>query len=204
MNARRVVVVGDTLLDRDVVGQVDRLCPDAPVPVFDQQDEYLRPGGAGLAAVLAASGGRPVTLVTALADDDAGRRLRRLLADAGVDVVDLSLRGPTPEKVRVWAAGRSLLRVDRGGPPTDASVGPCRATVPGHGARRGRRRGDGGGAGRRLRTGGGGGAGRSAGTDRRSGGAASRVGPPSPGPGAGRRRVPGDAQPGRGGPLLPR
>ena len=94
MIARRVVVVGDTLLDRDVVGQVDRLCPDAPVPVFDQQDEYLRPGGAGLAAVLAASGGRPVTLVTALADDDAGRRLRRLLADAGVDVVDLGLRGP--------------------------------------------------------------------------------------------------------------
>lgn len=130
MTSRRVVVVGDTLLDRDVVGQVERLCPDAPVPVFDQQDEYLRPGGAGLAAVLAASGGRRVTLVTALADDDAGRRLRRLLADAGVDVVDLGLRGPTPEKVRVWAAGRSLLRVDRGGPPAEASVGPCPATVP--------------------------------------------------------------------------
>ena len=44
--------VGDTLLDRDVEGVVNRLCPDAPVPVLDETAHVDRPGGAGLAAVL--------------------------------------------------------------------------------------------------------------------------------------------------------
>ncbi len=110
----RLVVVGDALLDRDLVGTVDRLCPDAPVPVVDEPEEVSRPGGAGLAALLAARDGRDVVLVTALSQDAAGRELAALLAREGVEVVDLGLDGPTPEKVRVRAAGRSLLRLDRG------------------------------------------------------------------------------------------
>src|SRR5689334_17979779 len=47
-----VVVVGDVLLDLDVHGTVERLCPDAPVPVLDVTGEVARPGGAGLAAAL--------------------------------------------------------------------------------------------------------------------------------------------------------
>ncbi|MCW2779234.1 MAG: putative phosphoheptose isomerase with phosphosugar-binding domain match, partial [Frankiales bacterium] len=112
-----LVVVGDALLDRDLVGTVDRLCPDAPVPVVDEPVQVSRPGGAGLAALLAASDGRDVVLVTALAQDDAGRELAQLLADSGVRVVDLGLDGRTPEKVRVRSDGRSLLRLDRGGTP---------------------------------------------------------------------------------------
>jgi rfaE bifunctional protein nucleotidyltransferase chain/domain len=54
-------------------------------------------------------------LVTALAKDPAGGELATLLADAGVDVVDVGLDGPTPEKVRVCADGRPLLRIDYGG-----------------------------------------------------------------------------------------
>ena len=111
-----VVVVGDALLDRDLDGSVERLCPDAPVPVVDDPTEQVRPGGAALAAVLAAGDGADVTLVTALADDAAGRLLRSLLAGAGVTVLDMGLAGSTPEKVRVRTAGRSLLRIDRGGP----------------------------------------------------------------------------------------
>ena len=42
-----IVVVGDALLDRDIHGSVDRLSPDAPVPVFDYEAEVLRAGGAG-------------------------------------------------------------------------------------------------------------------------------------------------------------
>ena len=49
-----LVVVGDALLDRDLTGTVDRLCPDAPVPVVDSPVDVPRPGGAGLAALLAA------------------------------------------------------------------------------------------------------------------------------------------------------
>ena len=110
-----LVVVGDALLDRDLTGTVDRLCPDAPVPVVDSPTDVPRPGGAGLAALLSAADGRDVVLVTALAQDAPGSELAALLSAAGVRVVDLGLEGATPEKVRVRAAGRSLLRLDRGG-----------------------------------------------------------------------------------------
>jgi D-beta-D-heptose 7-phosphate kinase/D-beta-D-heptose 1-phosphate adenosyltransferase len=114
------VVVGDALLDRDVDGRVERICPEAPVPVVEQECLVARPGGAGLAAALAAADGCEVVLVTALADDAGGRELRALLNMAGVEVIDLGLLGPTPEKVRVRADGRLLVRVDRGGVPGGA------------------------------------------------------------------------------------
>jgi rfaE bifunctional protein nucleotidyltransferase chain/domain/rfaE bifunctional protein kinase chain/domain len=110
-----LVVVGDALLDRDIAGSVERLSPDAPVPVVDQASDVARPGGAGLAASLAAEGA-DVVLVTALGADEPGAELEALLSASGVDVVDLGLHGPTPEKVRVKAGDRSLLRLDRGGP----------------------------------------------------------------------------------------
>ncbi|MGC4869823.1 PfkB family carbohydrate kinase [Micromonospora sp. DT53] len=110
-----VVVLGDTLLDRDVEGVVNRLCPDSPVPVLDETTATDRPGGAGLAAVFAAAQGAEVVLVTALADDAGGARLSALLSAAGVQVYPLALAGATPEKIRLRARGRVLLRHDRGG-----------------------------------------------------------------------------------------
>jgi D-beta-D-heptose 7-phosphate kinase / D-beta-D-heptose 1-phosphate adenosyltransferase len=110
-----LVVVGDALLDRDVDGSVGRLCPDAPAPVLDEESTVDRPGGAGLAAALAARSGREVILITALADDAGGTRLSRLLAEAGVSVHAVPKSGATTEKVRLRAGGRVLLRLDRGG-----------------------------------------------------------------------------------------
>ena len=110
-----LVVIGDALLDRDVDGTAERLAPDAPVPVLDERSVAARPGGAALAAALAAADGCDVTLVTALSDDEAGVELARLLARSGVEVVDLGLDGGTPEKVRLTSGGRPLLRLDRGG-----------------------------------------------------------------------------------------
>ncbi|WP_091341375.1 bifunctional heptose 7-phosphate kinase/heptose 1-phosphate adenyltransferase [Micromonospora rhizosphaerae] len=112
-----VVVIGDTLLDRDVEGVVNRLCPDSPVPVLDETTYVDRPGGAGLAAVFAAAQGGEVALVTGLADDAGGARLSSLLAAAGVQLYALPLVGATPEKIRLRARGRVLLRHDRGGSP---------------------------------------------------------------------------------------
>jgi len=123
-----VVVIGDALLDRDVVGRVERLAPDAPVPVLDAQEERLRPGGAALSATLAARDGRTVTLITALGRDSAGDALRAALAEAGVEVVDLGLAGTTPEKIRLRHSGRSLMRVDRGG-STGGLVKPASAAA---------------------------------------------------------------------------
>jgi D-beta-D-heptose 7-phosphate kinase/D-beta-D-heptose 1-phosphate adenosyltransferase len=118
-----LVVVGDALLDRDLEGRAGRLAPDAPVPVVDDPAERRRPGGAALAATLAARlDGRAVVLVTALAADEAGAALRELLQLAGVEVVDLGLAGNTPEKIRVRADGHSLVRLDRATRP--GRVGP--------------------------------------------------------------------------------
>jgi D-beta-D-heptose 7-phosphate kinase/D-beta-D-heptose 1-phosphate adenosyltransferase len=111
----RLVIVGDTLLDRDVDGAVRRICPDAPAPVLDEESTQDRPGGAGLAALLAVGHGHDVVLVTALADDAGGARLNELLTGAGVQVYPLPLPGATPEKVRLRSGGRVLLRLDRGG-----------------------------------------------------------------------------------------
>jgi rfaE bifunctional protein nucleotidyltransferase chain/domain len=100
--------------------------------VVDEQRVRSRPGGAGLAALLAAAGSPPareVTLVTALGADDAGAHLRALLAAAGVQVVDLGLGAPTPEKVRVRADGHPLLRIDRGGQGRAEAVGGCTAAA---------------------------------------------------------------------------
>ena len=70
MTRAPLVVVGDALLDRDLDGRAERLAPDAPVPVVDDPAERRRPGGAALAATLAATlDRRAVVLVTALADD---------------------------------------------------------------------------------------------------------------------------------------
>lgn len=116
-----LVVVGDALLDRDLEGRAERLSPEAPVPVLEDLTQRARPGGAGLAAALATADGREVILITALADDEPGRELARLLDEAGVEVIDLGLAGRTPEKVRVRSDGRTLLRLDRG--DADAPVG---------------------------------------------------------------------------------
>ncbi|MGQ5265282.1 D-glycero-beta-D-manno-heptose 1-phosphate adenylyltransferase [Micromonospora sp. ZYX-F-536] len=122
-----LVVVGDALLDRDVTGAVNRLCPDAPVPVLDETAAIDRPGGAGLAALFAAAQGTEVVLVTALADDAGGARLADLLTAAGVTLYPLRLPGATPEKIRLRADGQTLLRLDRGGAPQAPAEPPAAA-----------------------------------------------------------------------------
>jgi D-beta-D-heptose 7-phosphate kinase / D-beta-D-heptose 1-phosphate adenosyltransferase len=112
---RSLVVIGDALLDRDIDGSVERLAPDAPVPVLDQADSSVRPGGAGLAALLAAREGLEVVLVTALAHDAAAEELRRTIRAEGIELIELTLSGSTPEKVRLRSEGRTLMRLDRGG-----------------------------------------------------------------------------------------
>jgi D-beta-D-heptose 7-phosphate kinase / D-beta-D-heptose 1-phosphate adenosyltransferase len=122
----RLCVIGDALLDLDWDGDVRRVCRDAPAPVVDSPTEHACPGGAALAATLAAGAGADTTLVTALSRDREGRRLARLLARAGVAVVDLGLDGPTPVKLRLRSGGQSLARVDRG---CDPVVPPGRWTA---------------------------------------------------------------------------
>jgi D-beta-D-heptose 7-phosphate kinase / D-beta-D-heptose 1-phosphate adenosyltransferase len=114
MTAASVVVIGDVLLDRDVYGRTERLCPDAPVPVVDVEAERDSAGGAGLTALLCAASGVQVTVVAPIADDPGGDRLRSLLSP-DVDLRPLGHAGGTRRKTRVRTAGQSLLRLDDGG-----------------------------------------------------------------------------------------
>lgn len=110
-----IVVVGDVILDVDVLTHADRLSPDAPAPVLDEVERVYRPGGAALAALLAARSGRGgrVVLVAPIADDDAGRRIRELL-HGRVEVLDLECDGVTPVKTRLRAHGQTVARLDSG------------------------------------------------------------------------------------------
>jgi D-beta-D-heptose 7-phosphate kinase / D-beta-D-heptose 1-phosphate adenosyltransferase len=110
-----LVVVGDSLLDVDLVGRAGRLSPDAPVPVLDDLVELARPGGAGLAALLAARSGTEVVLLTAWSDDEAGELMTSLLEPA-VSLCRVP-GGSTPVKRRVRAGGQSLVRLDSGSTP---------------------------------------------------------------------------------------
>jgi D-beta-D-heptose 7-phosphate kinase / D-beta-D-heptose 1-phosphate adenosyltransferase len=113
--ARRgpLVVLGDSMLDIDIEGEASRLSPEAPVPVVDVARQRRRPGGAGLAALLAARCGQEVILITAVGADDLGDALLGLLADH-VDVRSLPLDGSTVCKCRVAAGDVPMLRVDSG------------------------------------------------------------------------------------------
>lgn len=121
MNRPAVVVVGDVVLDADVEGTVERLAPDAPVPVLDVAATRESPGGAGLAALLCAAAGARVTLVAPVAEDEWGDRLATLLTEH-VELVRLGHDGATRRKTRLRSQNQSLVRVDDGGPGTPQHV----------------------------------------------------------------------------------
>ena len=117
-----LVVVGDALLDVDLVGTASRLTPDAPVPVVEDVETRERPGGAALAAVIAAaSTTREVVLVAPIDTDDGARRLTALL-EGRVRLVPIPASGGTAVKQRVRVGDHSVVRLDTGSPVT--TLGP--------------------------------------------------------------------------------
>src|SRR6185437_10013821 len=123
MTARRgLVVLGDALLDRDLDGAVRRLCPDTPAPVVDEPRVRARPGGAALAAHLAALAGHQVTLVCPLGDDPEGEQIRELI-HPDVRLAGLPWQEAIAQKTRVRADGRTLLRIDHPARPYTGEPG---------------------------------------------------------------------------------
>jgi len=109
----RTLVVGDTMLDRYWVGDVNRISPEAPVPVVNVADVKECAGGAGNVAANIASLGARCELLSFVGDDDAGRRLSEILARAGVDRhLHIDTRGRTTEKLRIVSRNQQLLRAD--------------------------------------------------------------------------------------------
>ena len=81
----RLLVVGDVMLDRYWFGEVSRISPEAPVPVVKVERLEERLGGAANVARNAAVLGGSTTLLSVVGDDEAGRSLSRMLAEAGID-----------------------------------------------------------------------------------------------------------------------
>jgi rfaE bifunctional protein kinase chain/domain len=109
----RVLVVGDAMLDRYWFGAVDRISPEAPVPVVRVEREEERLGGAANVALNVQTLGARATLLTVVGTDDPAQRLRAMLASHGI----AALLGSDPQlftivKLRVIGRAQQLLRID--------------------------------------------------------------------------------------------
>ena len=109
----RLLVVGDVMLDRYWFGDVERISPEAPVPVVKIARNEERPGGAANVARNAAALGAQVTLISVIGDDEAGRMLEKLLAGEAVRTsFHRDAAVPTTVKLRVIGRQQQLLRID--------------------------------------------------------------------------------------------
>ncbi|MEK6320708.1 MAG: D-glycero-beta-D-manno-heptose-7-phosphate kinase [Acidobacteriota bacterium] len=112
---KRIVVLGDVMLDEFIWGRVRRISPEAPVPIVEVDRQTLALGGAGnVVSSVVALGARP-TPIGALGDDLDAERLRHAFHELGVStdriVVDSSR--PTTVKTRIIAHSQQVVRADR-------------------------------------------------------------------------------------------
>jgi D-beta-D-heptose 7-phosphate kinase/D-beta-D-heptose 1-phosphate adenosyltransferase len=113
--SKRILAIGDLMLDEFIWGRVARISPEAPVPVVEVTGESYYPGGAANVARNVREF-TPVAAVMGIAGADAaGRRLLGLLADAGIDTaaVQQDPAIPTTVKTRIVARHQQVVRVDR-------------------------------------------------------------------------------------------
>ncbi len=111
---KRVLVIGDQMLDRYLWGKVSRISPEAPVPVLVEESGAQSAGGAANVALNIRGLGLDVAMVGIVGDDDAGRALLDILASSAVDtsgVLTLDQR-PTVTKTRVITGHQHVLRID--------------------------------------------------------------------------------------------
>ena len=109
----KVLVVGDLMLDRYILGSVDRISPEAPVPVLRHAQRYDRPGGAANVAMNLAGLGCQALLAGFWGADAERDALARFLADEGIDTTGVvTTARPTISKTRILARTQQLLRLD--------------------------------------------------------------------------------------------
>jgi len=119
-----VLIVGDLMLDEYLWGHVNRISPEAPVPVVEVQRRSFTAGGAANTAANVASLGGSAIIAGIVGDDAEGARIRDLMAGLGIDtsaIVTDSTR-PTTTKTRVVAHSQQMVRIDHEqlGPLSDA------------------------------------------------------------------------------------
>lgn len=124
--SRVITVIGDVMLDRYLIGDIDRISPEAPVPVVHVRSERHMPGGAANVAANVAAAGATARLIGVTGNDAEGKVLRTRLEALGVSgsqLLEVTGR-PTTTKTRVIARGQQVCRVDQ---EQDAAIGPAEA-----------------------------------------------------------------------------
>ena len=113
-STKRVLVVGDAMLDEYLMGSVERISPEAPIPIVSLASRDVRLGGAANVALNILGLRAQVDIVALRGADDAGHTLQDLLGSKGIDTSGLveSPHRRTTRKARVLSRGQQLLRVD--------------------------------------------------------------------------------------------
>ncbi len=111
----RVLVLGDVMLDQFIWGAVSRISPEAPVPVVEFERESFMPGGAANVARNLTALAVPTELFGAIGNDDAGRRLKKLLGEQKIGCAGLVAHNArhTSVKTRIVAHKQQIVRIDR-------------------------------------------------------------------------------------------
>lgn len=114
MKRSRVLVVGDAMLDRYLMGTIRRISPEAPVPILEVSNETLKLGGALNVAKNIVSLGGHAKVFGVIGQDEPGLRIRELVLDSGIDPDGLLIenRRPTTLKTRLIAQSQQLVRFD--------------------------------------------------------------------------------------------
>lgn len=114
LKGHKVMIVGDLMLDHYMIGEVERISPEAPVPVVRVERESSLLGGAGNVARNIASLGGKALLVAAVGTDEDGGRLEKLCRDAKLKTKLIrDPARPTTKKTRIIAANQQVVRVDQ-------------------------------------------------------------------------------------------
>ena len=114
MAGKKIVVVGDVMLDRFIYGAVSRISPEAPVPVLSYQGETLNPGGAANVALNLVRLGVSATVIGVTgADENAAILAEKLAAEPQIKLKAITdAKRPTTVKMRFSSSGQQILRVD--------------------------------------------------------------------------------------------
>ena len=112
---KRILVIGDVVLDQYIKGSVSRISPEAPVPIVLQEQSFYTPGGAANVANNLASLGAKVTLVSKIGDDIEGGILKRelLKCHIGTSGLFIDANMDTIFKTRIIAQHQQIVRLDR-------------------------------------------------------------------------------------------
>ena len=109
----RVLVLGDLMLDRYLWGDVERISPEAPVPIFHVRKQSEIPGGAGNVVSNLVGLGASVTVIGIRGNDEAGQRLNKLLQNEKTEShLLINADRPTITKTRIVSQGQQMLRLD--------------------------------------------------------------------------------------------